>query len=128
MSSSYHHTPRQNGLAERKIRHIIKVCNTIDLQSCFPKKFWFDSFLTAIYMINRIPSKLLQFVAHFGILFNHLPDYFLLKVFGCFCYPYLGAYMQDKQSAKSSKCTFIGYNTNHKGYRCYDNNSKKVTL
>lgn len=41
----------------------------------------------------------------------------LLKVSGCTCYPYLGDYIQDKLSVKSSKCTFIGYNSKHKGYR-----------
>lgn len=77
--------------------------------------------MAATYLINRIPSKLLNYVSPFEVLFNKTPNYSFLKVFGCACYPYLGPYKKDKLSPKSTKCIFLGYNPLHKGYRCYEN-------
>lgn len=128
VSCSCPHTPQQNGVVDRKHQHITSVGNTLSFQACLPKSFWFDSFVTATYLINRIPTKLLQFSSPYEILFNKLPDYSLLKVFGCACYPYLGPYKKDKLSPKSSRCTFLGYSSLHKGYRCYENSTKKIYI
>jgi len=46
------HTSQQNGLAERKHRHIMEMGLTLLAQSGLSKKFWVDAFLTAIYIIN----------------------------------------------------------------------------
>ncbi|XP_026410780.1 uncharacterized protein LOC113306004 [Papaver somniferum] len=45
-------TPEQNGLAERKHRHITEMENTLLFNSSCPKEFWYDAFLTATYFIN----------------------------------------------------------------------------
>lgn len=125
---SWPHTPQQNGVAERKHRHITDMGNTMAFQACLPKFFWYDSFLTATFVINRTPSKLLADKTPYEILFHKEPDLSILKVFGCTCYPYLGPYRKDKLSPKSSKCTFIGYSPMHKGYKCYDNSTKKIFI
>lgn len=49
-----------------------------------------------------------------------VPDYTHLRLFGCACYPYLGAYRKDKLSPKSIRCVFLGYSNVHKGYRSFD--------
>lgn len=128
ISCSCPHTQQQNGVAERKHRHITEVGLTLMAQACLPKKFWFDSFLTATYLIKRIPSKVLNFSSPYEVLFQRLPNYSFLKVFGCSCYPYLGPYKGDKLSPKSSACTFIGYNPIHKGYRCFENSTAKIYI
>lgn len=120
------HIPQQNGVAERKHRHITEIGNTMAFQACMPKSFWYDSFLTATFIINRTPSKLLAYKTPFEVLFHKKPDLSVLKVFGCTCYPFLGPYKKDKLSPKSSKYTFISYSPMHKGYKCHDNTTKKI--
>jgi histone deacetylase 1/2 len=79
------HTHQQNGSAERKHRHIVEVGLSLLAQACMPLKFWDEAFLTATYLINRTPTRLLGFSTPYTSLFNEKPDYSSLRVFGCAC-------------------------------------------
>jgi len=55
------HAHQQNGSAERKHRHIIEVGLSLLAHASMPLKFWDEAFLTATYLINRTPSRVLNF-------------------------------------------------------------------
>ena len=50
------HTSQQNGVAERKHRHILDVAYSIMLEMHVPKYLWSDAILTASYLINCMSS------------------------------------------------------------------------
>ncbi|RVW55142.1 Retrovirus-related Pol polyprotein from transposon TNT 1-94 [Vitis vinifera] len=83
--SSCAHTPQQNGVAERKNRHLVETARTILLHSNVPFRFWGDAVLTACYLINRMPSSVLHDQIPHSLLFPDQPLYFLPpRVFGYF--------------------------------------------
>ncbi|RVW90825.1 Retrovirus-related Pol polyprotein from transposon TNT 1-94 [Vitis vinifera] len=117
--SSCAHTPQQNGVAERKNRHLVETARTL-LHSHVPFRFWGDAVLTACYLINRMPSSVLHDQIPHSLLFPDQPLYFLPpRVFGCTCFVHILTSGQDKLSAKAMKCLFLGYSRLQKGYRCY---------
>lgn len=48
-------TPQQNGIAERKNRHIMKVARSLMFIENVPKYFWGYAILTAVYLNDRMP-------------------------------------------------------------------------
>jgi hypothetical protein len=59
-------------------------------------------------------------------LFNRAPNYSLLRVFGCKCFPLLRPYTNHKLEYRSKVCIFLGYS--YAGYRCLDPLTDKVYL
>lgn len=114
------HTSPQNGKAERMIRSINNIVRSLLFQASLPSSFWVEALHTATHLINRHPTKTLQFHTPFFALYGIHPTYNHLRVFGCKCYPNLSATAPDKLSLRSTACVFLGYPRDHKGYRCLD--------
>lgn len=53
-------TPEQNGVAERKHRHIVELGLAMLYQASEPKRFWVEAFATSVFLINRLPSSQLK--------------------------------------------------------------------
>ena len=77
------YTHEQNGAIERKHRHITEMGLTILATASLPIKFWGESFVTAIHVINTLPTPVLQNKSPYEILFKEKPDYTRFKVFRC---------------------------------------------
>jgi hypothetical protein len=120
------HTSQQNGLAERKLRHILETGLTLLAHCGLSNRYWVDAFLTSIYIINRLPTPVLHQSSPYEKLFNRSPNYSLLRVFGCKCFPLLRPYTSHKLQYRSKACIFLGYS--HAGYRCLDPLTDKVYL
>ena len=114
------HTQQQNGIVECRHRHITELGLSLMFHSSMPKPYWLKAFSTVAYLINRLPTSVLNSTSPYEVFFNTRLDYSQLRTFGCACYPYLGPYKHDKLSPKSILCVFLGYSTHSKGYRCLD--------
>ncbi|KAI3694504.1 hypothetical protein L1987_77470 [Smallanthus sonchifolius] len=114
------HTSEQNGIVERRHRHVVETGLTLMAQSNIPQHFWHFASETATYLINRMPSRANSAISPFELVFKHKPDFFFLRVFGCQCYPHLWPYNPHKMDFRSTPCIFLGYSTSHHGYRCFD--------
>ena len=122
------YTPQQNGVAERKNRHLMEVARSLMFQSNVPKRFWSDAVATACYLINRTPTKILNEKAPFEVLNKYKPVLDYLKVFGCLCFVLKPGEMRNKLEARSTKAVFIGYSATQKGYKCYDPIARRVLV
>jgi hypothetical protein len=99
----------QNGAAERKHHHILETARALLLSSKLPPHFWAEVFRGTI-----------QGCTPYERLFGHPPNYSHLRCFGCACFVLLPPRERTKLTAQSVECVFLGYSTEHKGYRCYD--------
>jgi histone deacetylase 1/2 len=122
------YTSSQNGKAERSIRTINDVIRTLLLQAHMPTAYWVEALHTATYLINRRPSKPLQLATPYERLFLQPPDYSHLRIFGCLCYPNILPTTPHKLAPRSTRCAFLGYSADHKGYRCLDLTTHKVII
>lgn len=97
------HAHQQNGSAERKHRHIVEVGLALLANASMPLKFWDEASLTATYLMNIRPSKVINFENPITCLFGISPDYKSFRVFGCACWPNLRPYNTRKLAFRSKK-------------------------
>ncbi|GKB78345.1 zinc finger, CCHC-type containing protein [Tanacetum coccineum] len=83
------YTPQQNSVAERKIRALKEMVNSMLSYSGLSEGFWGEAMLTACYLLNRVPNK-------------RLPD------------P-----RRKTLGEKGIDCIFVGYAEHSKAYRFY---------
>ena len=81
-----------------------------------PASLWVDAFSFAVYIINRLPSSVLDNKSPFELLYHTQPNFQVFHIFGCRVYLYLRNYLDHKLAPRSIPCIFIGYNTQYKGY------------
>lgn len=93
-----------------------------------PLKLWVEAFITVIYLLNWLPTITLRHDTPYYQLFKKHPNYVYLRVFGCRCYPYLQDYAKNKFSQKTLPCVFVGYNFQHKGFRCLHSSTNRIYI
>ena len=124
-------TPQQNGVAERKNRHLLEVARCLMFSSNVPNYFWGEAILTATYLINRMPSRVLTFQSPRQLFLKQFPHTHAassdlpLKVFGCTAFVHVYPQNRSKFAPRANKCIFLGYSPTQKGYKCYSPTNKR---
>lgn len=123
-------TPQQNGIVERKYRHLLKISRALLFQSKVTICFIGENIclLTTTHLINRLPSKVLKRRTPYSILFNQPPDYANPKTFGCLCYASTLSNGRGKFDPRATTCVFLGYPLGQKGYKLLEFHSKRIIV
>jgi len=101
-------TPQQNGVAERKNRHLLEVARALFFQNKAPKYLWGETILTGTYLINRMPSKIFNFKTPLDVFTSAFPNNRLsctlpLKIFGCTVFVHIHEPNQGKLEPRACR-------------------------
>jgi histone deacetylase 1/2 len=102
------YTHEQIGAVERRHRQIVEMGLALLAYANLPKPYWEDAFLTVVYIINRLPTKILNHFSLFEKAYHQKQNYNFMRVFGCACWPNLRPYNKHKFDYRSKTCIFIG--------------------
>jgi hypothetical protein len=98
------------------------------IQASLSERYWTEGLHTATYPLNRLPTTAIQAACPHLSLFDSTPSYKHLHVFGCTCYPNTTATTPHKLSPRSTRCVFLGYSVDHKGYCCLDLSTNRLVV
>lgn len=82
-------------------------------------KFWGECVATAVYLLNRLPSAILQNKSSFEMLHSHPSNLGHLRTFGCLAYA-SNPSITNKMSPRAIPVALMGYSSTQKGYKLYD--------
>jgi hypothetical protein len=128
MQMSCPYTSPQNGKAERILYTINNMLHSLLLHASIPARYWVEGLHTTTYLLNRLPTKAITTTSPYFTLHGVTPSYEHLHMFGCACYPNLSAKATHKLAPRSTKCIFLGYSADHKGYRCLDLTTNNIIV
>lgn len=111
-------TPQQNGVAERRNRTLMDMVRSMLSNSSLPKSLWMNALKTAVYLLNRAPSKAVP-KTPFELWTGRKPSLRHLHVWGCLAEVRIYNPHEKKLDQKIISGFFIGYPEKSKGYRFY---------
>ncbi|KAG8089534.1 hypothetical protein GUJ93_ZPchr0011g28333 [Zizania palustris] len=91
-----------------------------------PDSFWGEAVITAVYVLNRAPTKGVVGMTPFEAWFGKKPAVHHLRTFGCMVHVKNAAPHLRKLDDRSTSMIFIGYEKGSKAYRAYDPVTRRV--
>ena len=119
-------TPHQNGVAERRNRTLMEMVRSMMSHSSLPISMWMYSLRTAMYLLNRVPSKAVS-KTPFELWTGRKPSLRHLHVWGCPAEVRVYNPQEKKLDFRTISGYFIRYPEKSKGYRFYcPNHSTRI--
>ena len=108
-------TPQQNGVSERRNRTLMDMDRSMLSNSSLPVSLWMYALKTAMYLLNRVPSKVVQ-KTPFELWTGRKPSLRHLHVWGCQVEIRIYNPQEKKLDARTTSGYFISYLVKSKGY------------
>lgn len=113
--SSCSYSTDQTGVVEIKHKHLIEVARVLKIEANVPPMFWEDCILTACYLINLMPSTVLNGLSRYEKLYKKKPKINHLHFFSSLGYAKV-LLSVDKFVERSVACVMMRYSLTQKGY------------
>ncbi|RVW77645.1 Retrovirus-related Pol polyprotein from transposon TNT 1-94 [Vitis vinifera] len=107
-------TPQQNGVAERRNRTLMDMVRNMLSNSSLPISLWMEALKTAVYLLNRVPTKTVP-KTPFELWTGRKPSLRHLHVWGCPAEARIYNPHEKKLDFKTISGYFIGYPMKSKG-------------
>ncbi|UYV62168.1 hypothetical protein LAZ67_1008103 [Cordylochernes scorpioides] len=126
LTNSY--SPQQNGVSERLNRSLLDMARASMHNADLPQKFWAESVNCAAYIKNRSLCNALDNKVPEEIWLSRKVSVRHFKIFGALAYAHIPKQKRKKFDRRAKRCILVGYSTQSKGYRLWDNDSKQVFI
>ena len=93
-----------------------------------PKEYWAEAANTAVFLLNRLPTKAVNGKTPFETWYGYKPSLKNFKVFGCLCFTYVPQIKRDKLDKKAKSGIFVGYSSISKTYRVFQPHTRKILI
>ena len=93
-----------------------------------PKEYWAEAANTAVFLLNRLPTKAVNGKTLFEAWYGYKPSLQNFKVFGCLCFTHVPQIKRDKLDKKAEPDIFVGNSSISKAYRVFQPHTRKILI
>lgn len=112
------YSPQQNGIAERKNRHLLEGIRSVASGTQIPRFLWDEIAKSVNYIQNRLPCRALNRKTPEEAFTGTKPNLAHLRVLGCLAYCHIPKEKRNKLDPKALPTILLGYDEQSKAYRC----------
>jgi hypothetical protein len=116
---------QQNDVVERCNQTVVGMARALLKQRGMSAVFWGKAVVTAVYILNRSPTKALDDRMPYAAWHRRKPTVPHLRVFGCLAFAKELGHI-DKLDDRSTPGVFIGYAEGSKAYHIFDPKTQRV--
>jgi hypothetical protein len=120
------YSPQQNDVVERRNQTIVS--SSMMKVKKMPAMFWGEAVTTAVFILNRVPTKALKGQTPFEAWHRRKPSVAFMHTFGCVGHVKTTKPGLGKFEDRSTKAVLLGYEEGSKAYRLYDPARGKVLV
>ena len=113
-------SPQQNGGVERRNRTVVEMNRCMLKSKEMPAKFWGEAVKTAVYILNKSPTKGVADGTSYQAWFDKILKVYHFKIFGCLAHANNTYSHLLKVANRSVKTIMLGYEDGTKAYRLLD--------
>jgi transposase InsO family protein len=121
------YNPQQNGVVERRNQTVVGMTRALLKQRGMPAVFWGEAVVTAVYILNRSPTKALSGRTPYKAWHGGRPAVSHLRVFGCLAFGKELGHI-GKLDDRSTPGVFISYAEGSKTYHILDPVTQRVRM
>ncbi|KAJ9564656.1 hypothetical protein OSB04_000622 [Centaurea solstitialis] len=116
-------SPRMNGVAERRNRTLKDMVRSMISHTSLPEPLWGEALKTAVYILNRVPSKAVA-KTPYELWTGKKPSLNHLHVWGCPAEARAYNPHERKLDSRTISCYFVGYPERSRGFKFYNPTTK----
>lgn len=115
-------------MVERQNQTIVRMAQSMLKAKQMLAPFWGEPVSTAVFILNRLPTKSLKGTTPFEAWHGQKPDVSFLRTFGCVGHVNVTKPGLKKLDDRSTPMVFLGYKHGSKACRLYDPNAQRVAM
>ncbi|GKB39190.1 integrase, catalytic region, zinc finger, CCHC-type containing protein, partial [Tanacetum coccineum] len=119
-------TPEQNGVVERQNRTLVEAARTMLSAAKVPLFFWAEAIATTCFTQNRSLVIPRHKKTPYHIINGRKPSVKFFHIFGSLCYIIRDGENLDKMKEKGDARIFVGYSTQSRAYRVFNNRTRVI--
>jgi transposase InsO family protein len=121
------YSPQQNDVVERRNQTVVGMARSLLKQRGMSAVFWGEVVVTAVYILNRLPTKALNSRTPYEAWHGRKPAVSHLWVFSCLAFGKELGHI-SKLDDRSTPGVFIGYAEGSKAYHILDPGTQRVRM
>jgi transposase InsO family protein len=122
------YNPQHNVVAKRKNKSIVEATKAMIHDQSLPMFLWAKASVTAIYVQNRSPHKILKNITPEEAFTGVKPEIGHFRIFGCPDYIHVPKEERSKLEPSDRKGTFVGYSESSKAYQIYISGQRQIKV